>query len=121
MGIGLPAESTPGCCRFALACSHSCQTHPLTCLYCTHKLWRRAGVALVIATFCNLASPVVTGILFEILTGGQAASNYPKFLGVLATLYVVEPLVTRIYIQNACAAGEKVNFSGYNDRFDVSL
>lgn len=68
---------------------------------------------MVIATFCNLASPVVTGILFEILTGGQAASNYPKFLGVLATLYIVEPLVTRIYIQNACAAGEKVTFSGH--------
>ena len=56
---------------------------------------------------------MVTGILFEILTGGQAASNYPKFLGVLATLYIVEPLVTRIYIQNACAAGEKVTFSGH--------
>lgn len=51
---------------------------------------------------------MVTGVLFEILTGGRAASAYPKFLGVLATLYVVEPLVTRVYIRNACAAGEKV-------------
>lgn len=88
-------------------------------LYCIHAapgvilvprlpLCAYAGVALCIATACNLASPVVTGILFEILTGGRAASAYPKFLGVLATLYIVEPLVTRVYIQNACAAGEKV-------------
>ena len=52
---------------------------------------------------------MVTGILFQILTDGKAASNYPKFLGILATLYIVEPLVTRVYIQNACAAGEKVS------------
>ena len=52
---------------------------------------------------------MVTGILFQILTDGQTASNYPKFLGILATLYIVEPLVTRVYIQNACAAGEKVS------------
>lgn len=67
-----------------------------------------AGISLTIATLCNLASPVVTGILFEILTGGQPFSHYPKYLAVLGALYLVEPLVTRIYIKNACAAGEKV-------------
>ena len=67
-----------------------------------------AGVSLTIATFCNLLSPVITGILFEILTKGQTFSAYPKFLAVLGTLYIVEPLVTRVYIKNACAAGEKV-------------
>ena len=67
-----------------------------------------AGISLTVATLCNLASPVVTGILFEILTGGQPFSQYPKFLAVLGTLYIVEPVFTRIYIKNACAAGEKV-------------
>lgn len=51
----------------------------------------------------------MTGILFEILTGGQPFSRYPKFLAVLGTLYIVEPLLTRVYIQNACAAGEKAS------------
>ena len=68
-----------------------------------------AGVALSFATLCNLASPVVTGILFEILTGGQPFSQYPKYLAVLGTLYIVEPLLTRVYINNACAAGEKAS------------
>ncbi len=72
-----------------------------TCCVC-------AGISLTVATLCNLASPVVTGILFEILTGGQPFSQYPKFLAVLGTLYIVEPIFTRIYIKNACAAGEKV-------------
>ena len=70
-----------------------------------------AGVALSLATFCNLASPVVTGILFEILTGGQAFSQYPKYLAVLGTLYIAEPLLTRVYINNACAAGEKASLT----------
>ena len=70
-----------------------------------------AGVTLALATFCNLASPVVTGILFEILTGGQPFSQYPKYLAVLGTLYIVEPLLTRVYINNACAAGEKASLA----------
>lgn len=70
-----------------------------------------AGVTLALATFCNLASPVVTGMLFEILTGGQPFSQYPKYLAVLGTLYIVEPLVTRVYINNACAAGEKASLA----------
>lgn len=70
-----------------------------------------AGVTLALATFCNLASPVITGILFEILTGGQPFSQYPKYLAVLGTLYIVEPLLTRVYINNACAAGEKASLA----------
>lgn len=66
---------------------------------------------MALATFCNLASPVVTGILFEILTGGQPFSQYPKYLAVLGTLYIVEPLLTRVYINNACAAGEKASLA----------
>ena len=47
--------------------------------------------------------------MFEILTGRQPMSRYPYFLGVMATLYTVEPLLTRVYIKNVCIAGEKVS------------
>ena len=67
-----------------------------------------AGFSVVICSACNLASPIVSGILFEILTGRQPMSRYPYFLGVMATLYTVEPLLTRVYIKNVCIAGEKV-------------
>ena len=62
----------------------------------------------MICSACNLGSPIVSGILFEILTGRQPMSRYPYFLGVMATLYTVEPLLTRVYIKNVCIAGEKV-------------
>lgn len=67
-----------------------------------------AGVSLVVCSACNLASPVISGILFEILTGRQPMARYPYFLGIMATLYAVEPLLTRVYIRNVCMAGEKV-------------
>ncbi len=63
---------------------------------------------MVICSACNLATPIVSGILFEILTGRQPMARYPYFLGLMATLYTVEPLLTRVYIQNVCLAGEKV-------------
>ena len=67
-----------------------------------------AGLSVVICSACNLATPIVSGILFEILTGRQPMGRYPYFLGLMATLYTVEPLLTRVYIQNVCLAGEKV-------------
>ena len=62
----------------------------------------------MVCSACNLASPVISGILFEILTGRQPMARYPYFLGLMATLYTVEPLLTRVYIRNVCMAGEKV-------------
>lgn len=35
-------------------------------------------------------------------------NRYPYFLAAMATLYTVEPLLTRVYITNVCTAGEKV-------------
>ncbi|KAK9823874.1 hypothetical protein WJX72_006089 [[Myrmecia] bisecta] len=67
-----------------------------------------AGLALLFCTSCNLAAPVITGILFEILVGKQPLSHYPRYLAVLGVMYICEPLMTRVYIRNACAAGEKV-------------
>jgi hypothetical protein len=74
-----------------------------------------AGVSLVVCSACNLASPVISGILFEILTGRQPMARYPYFLGLMATLYTVEPLLTRVYIRNVCMAGEKVWSSFQHD------
>lgn len=34
--------------------------------------------------------------------------QYPKFFALFAAIYVIEPLLTRVYIKNMCAAGEKV-------------
>ena len=68
---------------------------------------------MVICSMCNLATPILSGILFEILTGRQPMARYPYFLGLMATLYTVEPLLTRVYIQNVCMAGEKVGDSRF--------
>jgi len=69
-----------------------------------------AGVALLVCVACNLASPVVAGTLFELLVGRQAgnARTYGKVFAIMASLYIVEPLLTRIYIQNICTLSEKV-------------
>ena len=67
-----------------------------------------AGLALFIATACNLTSPILTGILFEMLVNRASQSRYCWFLGCLATLYTVEPLMTRLYISNVVSAGERV-------------
>lgn len=70
----------------------------------------KAGVALLVCVACNLASPVVAGTLFELLVGRQAgnAKTYGKVFGIMASLYIVEPLLTRVYIQNICTLSEKV-------------
>eukprot|EP00208_Stichococcus_sp_RCC1054_P006203 CAMPEP_0206138586 /NCGR_PEP_ID=MMETSP1473-20131121/3425_1 /ASSEMBLY_ACC=CAM_ASM_001109 /TAXON_ID=1461547 /ORGANISM="Stichococcus sp, Strain RCC1054" /LENGTH=706 /DNA_ID=CAMNT_0053532061 /DNA_START=385 /DNA_END=2508 /DNA_ORIENTATION=+ len=69
-----------------------------------------AAAALLVCTTCNLISPIITGFLFEMLVGrgGYALHQYPKFFAVFTAIYVLEPLLTRVYIRNMCAAGEKV-------------
>ena len=49
----------------------------------------------------------MTGLLFETLVGRQPLARYPRYLALLGAMYLAEPLVTRVYIRNACAAGEK--------------
>lgn len=70
-----------------------------------------AGIALLVCVACNLASPVVSGTLFEALVGRQAgnAKTYSQFFVLMASLYITEPLLTRVYIKNICALSEKVN------------
>lgn len=72
-------------------------------------LWS-AGVAVLFATTCNLASPVITGQLFEMLAGRQSVSRYPKLLAIFAAMYISEPLVSRVYIRMTCTVAEKVRF-----------
>lgn len=70
-------------------------------------------------TACNLSSPIITGFLFEMLVGRSQYSlqRYPAFFALFAAIYVIEPLLTRVYIKNMCAAGEKV---GTQDRIATS-
>ena len=66
----------------------------------------------MVCTACNLASPVITGFLFEMLAGrGRSMSQYPIFFAVFAAIYVIEPLLTRMYVKQVCAAAEKVSSS----------
>lgn len=69
-----------------------------------------AAAALMVCTACNLSSPVITGYLFEMLVGRGAYSlqQYPTLFALFAAIYVIEPLLTRVYIKHMCAAGEKV-------------
>ena len=71
---------------------------------------------------CNLASPVISGTLFETLVGHQAgnAKTYGQLFVLMASLYITEPLLTRVYIQNICALSEKVSTLSRTKRFYVS-
>ncbi|EFN54275.1 hypothetical protein CHLNCDRAFT_31851 [Chlorella variabilis] len=70
-----------------------------------------ALVSLLICVSMNLLSPVLQGMLFDVLVRGQHFSEYSKlFLGLLF-IYVAEPLLSQVYILNACAAGEKLQAS----------
>lgn len=66
-------------------------------------------------TACNLSSPIITGFLFEMLVGRSQYSlqRYPAFFALFAAIYVIEPLLTRVYIKNMCAAGEKVTLTNF--------
>ena len=58
---------------------------------------------------CNLASPIITGFLFEMLAGrGRPVSQYPAFFAAFAAIYIAEPLLTRVYIRRICYAAENV-------------
>jgi hypothetical protein len=84
------------------------QTRRRTCSVCCV-----AALALVVCTACNLSSPIITGFLFEMLVGrGQhSMQRYPAFFAIFAAIYIIEPLLTRVYIKHMCAAGEKVSLN----------
>ncbi|WIA33509.1 hypothetical protein OEZ86_006634 [Tetradesmus obliquus] len=67
-----------------------------------------AAVTVVLCTVSNLAAPVLSGMLFEHLVQQHPMERYAKVFGVLLVGYLLEPLLTRVYMVNIIAAGEKV-------------
>jgi ATP-binding cassette subfamily B (MDR/TAP) protein 8 len=57
-----------------------------------------AAACLTTCTACNLASPVLTGVIFDSLVGGVPPALGRRALGLLAVLYALEPALTRVYI-----------------------
>lgn len=66
-----------------------------------------AGVVLLFCTASNLAAPVLSGMLLDILVQQQPLANYTKVFFILLAGYVLEPLLTRVYMTQLLAAGEK--------------
>lgn len=82
--------------------------------YLLGLVWRErrhlalAATTLLLCTASNLAAPVLSGMLLEMLVSGQPLTKYAEVFAVLALGYVVEPLLTKVYMYNMMAAGEKV-------------
>jgi hypothetical protein len=55
-----------------------------------------AGMSLVLCVSMNLASPVLQGMLFDVLVRGQPFQQYSKLFAVLLTIYVAEPLLSQV-------------------------
>lgn len=80
-----------------------------------------AGAALLLCVAANLASPVLSGALFETLIQGQPFSRYKALLALLAVSYVGEPLLSQVYVRQATAAAEKVQAELRIEAFRVLL
>ena len=80
-----------------------------------------AALSLVCCVASNLTSPVISGMLFETLVMKQPFSQYSTLLAGMVVLYVLEPLLSRLYIINACAIGETLQSSLRREAFRVLL
>uniref|UniRef100_A0A061QMA6 Abc transporter b family member 28-like n=1 Tax=Tetraselmis sp. GSL018 TaxID=582737 RepID=A0A061QMA6_9CHLO len=80
-----------------------------------------AGIALMLATASNLASPVIVGIIVESLAGQLPLAVYQKYLAILAVAYLAEPLLSRVYVYNICQVAEKVSVSVRQELFRCLL
>lgn len=70
-----------------------------------------AATSLLLCVSMNLMSPVLQGMLFDVLVRGQPFQQYSKLFAALLVIYVAEPLLSQVYIINACTAGEKLQAS----------
>lgn len=84
--------------------------------------------SLAIATICllfcvssNLASPVLSGMLFETLVNQAPFASYRNLLAAMMGLYILEPLLSRVYIIHLCSIGEKVQATLRREAFRVLL
>ncbi|GLC41551.1 hypothetical protein PLESTB_000702900 [Pleodorina starrii] len=82
--------------------------------YLLGLVWRErrhlalAAVTLLLCTASNLAAPVLSGMLLEMLVSGQSMAKYAEVFAILAVGYILEPLLTKVYMYNVLSAGEKV-------------
>ncbi|GAX74240.1 hypothetical protein CEUSTIGMA_g1689.t1 [Chlamydomonas eustigma] len=67
-----------------------------------------ATFCLLICTASNLAAPVLTGLLMETLVQQKPVEEYGKLLLILLVGYLVEPFLTKVYMESMVSAGEKV-------------
>lgn len=79
------------------------------------------GLALLVCVASNLASPVISGMLFETLVQRAPAEQYGRLLAAMLALYIVEPLLSHVYIQEMCAVGEKVQAALRLEAFRILL
>ena len=79
------------------------------------------GAALLTCVASNLASPVVSGLLFEALVIRAPLESYGRLLAIMLGLYIVEPILSQVYIKEICAAGEKVQASIRLEAFRILL
>ena len=80
-----------------------------------------ASIALLCCVASNLASPVLSGLLFETLVNQAPFSSYRTLLAGMMALYVLEPLLSRVYIIHLCSIGEKVQATLRREAFRVLL
>lgn len=79
------------------------------------------GAALLACVASNLASPVISGLLFETLVMQAPLENYGRLLAIMLFLYGIEPILSQVYIKEICAAGEKVQASMRLEAFRILL
>lgn len=67
-----------------------------------------AAVTLVVCTSINLTSPVLSGMLFDTLVQQRPLTKYAELFGILLGGYLLEPLLSRLYMENVMVVGEQV-------------
>lgn len=66
-----------------------------------HKRHTLIGLlSVLVCASCNLAAPVLTGVLFESLASAAPMHSYWRVWAALAVVYTVEPLLTQVYIRS---------------------
>lgn len=59
--------------------------------------------------------------MFETLVMNKPFENYSKLLAIMLAIYIIEPLLSQVYITHVCAVGEKVQASLRLEAFRVVL
>jgi ATP-binding cassette subfamily B (MDR/TAP) protein 10 len=80
-----------------------------------------ASVSLLLCVAANLASPVLSGLLFETLVNKAPFSSYRALLAGMMAIYVLEPILSRVYIIHACTIGETLQATLRREAFRVLL